>query len=100
MSNVAIFILACWGLTHLIVSGKILERPRNWLIIKSPFLEGLLTCYQCTGFWTGIILAFYWTNDLWHVLLMACISSGAVSFINSAYVLLITSISNKQKSQD
>ena len=97
MSNVAIFILASWGLTHLMVSGKILEGIRNWLIIRSTFFEGLLTCYQCSGFWSGLVLSTYWTFEPFHMLLMAFISSGSASFINSIYVWLNTSINNMNK---
>ena len=97
MNNIVVFILASWGLTHLVVSGKILEGFRNWFIIRSSFMEKMLTCYQCTGFWSGLIISFYFTNSPFHILLMGIISSGCVSFINSIYVWINTSISKMQE---
>jgi hypothetical protein len=106
MSSFIIFILSCWGLTHLLIVGKILDQPRNWIMIKSSFFQKLLECYQCTGFWVGI---FFWTilKDLPHLtyfyhlewlkinanlsldfLVYALISSGAIPAINSVYVII------------
>jgi hypothetical protein len=49
-------ILAGIGLSHLIVDGSIFSRPRGWVVEKGPaWLKQLVTCYQCTGFWTGIV---------------------------------------------
>ena len=98
MNNLLIFILSAWGLTHLIVSGKIFDRIRNWVIIKSVFFGNLISCYQCTGFWSGVLISLYWTQDPFHILLMSFISSGASSFINSLYVWLNVSIKKMQNS--
>lgn len=49
-------ILAGVGLSHLIVDGSIFARPRGWIVEKGPdWLKKLVTCYQCTGFWTGLV---------------------------------------------
>ena len=106
MNIFTIFLLSCWGLTHLLVVGKILDQPRNWLMIKSEFFQKLLECYQCTGFWVGL---FFWCifKDLPHLtysyhlicrildinlsldfLVYALISSGVVPAINSVYVII------------
>lgn len=53
------YILSAWGLTHLLVSGKIFESARNWLQIKIPFIGELLNCYQCTSFWCSLFLYFF-----------------------------------------
>jgi len=54
--------MSVWGLTHLLVSSKILEGIRNWLLIYIPFIGKMLECYQCTGFWTSLILYFLFPN--------------------------------------
>ena len=50
------FILASWGLTHILVSSKILKGFRDWCHIKIPFLGEMLDCYQCTGFWISWLI--------------------------------------------
>lgn len=52
------YILSVWGLTHILVASKIMEPLRNWLLINSPFFGDMLNCYQCTSFWTSMILYF------------------------------------------
>ena len=86
---VLIFILCCWGLTHILVQGKIFDNARNWLIVKSSFLEGILTCHQCCGFWVGMVLYFIFPGlplIFFHpgdFLLWGFISSGSCSLIRS-----------------
>jgi len=98
MSDLVIFVLSSWGLTHLIVSGKIWENSRNWLIIRSSFFAGLLTCYQCSGFWSGLFMSILWTSSPSHMIMMGFISSGVSPLINSVYVWINTSIKRMQDS--
>jgi hypothetical protein len=88
MMPILFFLLTSWGLTHILVKGKIFDSPRNWLIIKSQFMEGVLTCHQCCGFWAGMILYFmfkdlpdyfYWYTDF---IFWGFISSGFNSIMN------------------
>jgi hypothetical protein len=45
------------GFSHIIVDGSIFATPRGWIVSKGPeWLKKLVTCYQCTGFWTGLIV--------------------------------------------
>jgi len=89
--TVLIFILTCWGLTHILVQGSIFDTPRNWLIIKSPFLEGVLTCHQCCGFWVGAFLYFFFPElplIFFHpvdLFLWGFVSSGMCSLIKSLF---------------
>jgi hypothetical protein len=97
------YILGVWGLTHILVSSKILEGFRNWLLINSPFFGDMLNCYQCTSFWTSMILYFFFdslrldtVNFMFYghrispdFLLYSFIGSGIVSFIAVALSLLI-----------
>lgn len=64
------FLMSTWGLTHLLVSSKILEGFRNWLLIYTPFIGRMLECYQCTGFWTSLFLYFIFPE----------INFGSISF--------------------
>ena len=73
-----LFAIASVGLTAILVDGKILAPLRNRLFehnrqlrekrerlnLKprftfSEFFEGILTCYQCCGFWSGLICGLY-----------------------------------------
>jgi hypothetical protein len=97
------YILCVWGLTHILVASKILEGFRNWLLIRLPFFGDMLNCYQCTSFWTSMILYFFFDslkldtiNFMMHghiispdFLLYSFIGSGLVSFIAVILSLLI-----------
>ena len=93
MISLLTFILSCWGLTHIIVSGKILDDIRNYIIIKSRFLGDLITCHQCTGLWVGMALSFLFPNlhDVipgFGFILYGFISSGTCSLIISVIYMM------------
>lgn len=55
------FCLATIGLTNILVHGKIMDEIkvrgkslREWLESKH-FTRELFSCYECTGFWAGMI---------------------------------------------
>ncbi len=50
--------LACYGVTFLLCDAKIIEAPRQWLTSRSTFLNELLNCYFCTGFWASLAVWF------------------------------------------
>jgi hypothetical protein len=107
METFFFYLLSVWGLTHILVASKIIEPTRNWLLINSPFFGDMLNCYQCTSFWTSMILYFFF-NDL-HInavsttvygyrvgvdfLLWSFIGSGLVSFL----ALIMSILINKSK---
>jgi hypothetical protein len=76
--SLLIFILTCFGLTHILVKGRIFEIPRDWLIVKSQIAEGILTCHQCCGFWAGIAVYFcmFGFQRNLDFFFYGCISSG------------------------
>lgn len=97
------YILSVWGLTHIIVSSKITEGLRNWFLIKYPKIGYLLDCYQCTSFWSSMILygLFDLNIELYTInlylfqldiafLIMGFIGSGLITFISVILSLLIT----------
>ena len=97
------YILCVWGLTHLLVSGKIFESTRNWMQIKIPIIGELLNCYQCTSFWCsmGIYFMFEGLEDLsfsfvvmklninFNFLIYSIIGSGIVPFLSLFFNRLI-----------
>ena len=107
MMDFFFYILAVWGLTHILVASKLMEPTRNWLLINAPLFGDMLNCYQCTSFWTSMILYFmfndlsvgglyFYLNEIkigFDFLLISFIGSGIVSFISIIMSILI----NKSK---
>ena len=58
-----ITMIAAIGLSHIIVDGSILAKRKEDLLktykAKYPWLEKLMTCYQCSGFWTGALVGLF-----------------------------------------
>jgi hypothetical protein len=54
--NLALFILAVIGLTHIIVDAEISEPVHKWVEPRSPIVARVMDCYQCSGFWCGLVL--------------------------------------------
>jgi hypothetical protein len=46
------FILVCFGMTHVIVYGKIFDKARP----IQGWLGQLFSCTMCVGFWVGLIM--------------------------------------------
>ena len=77
-----LFALATVGLTNVLVHGKILE-----LLGVKPFLRkymkpdwfSLFECYECSGFWAGMVCGFLVVAGLseWPIIL-ACGWAGSV----------------------
>lgn len=63
--EIVLFCLGCIGMSHIIIEGKVFEAPRNWLKVWLPgTLYSLLECYQCTGFWVGILCSYLVFGDI------------------------------------
>jgi hypothetical protein len=103
MINIIFYLLSVWGLTHILVSAKILADLRNWLLIFFPFAGEMLECYQCTSFWASLILYLFFENleigikifnPLWYTIdlspiIWAFIGSGVISFLAVALSAMI-----------
>lgn len=61
------FILACYGMTMIILYGKIFNKIRpDWELLK---------CSLCVGFWVGIFNSFLVNINL-NFFVCGCISAG------------------------
>ncbi len=75
----AIYLLACYGVTFLLVDASILETPRRWLLNRVPGMQSLFTCYFCTGFWVSLALRYArWGLD---ALLYWAFAGAAVTYL-------------------
>lgn len=60
IANIILFALAAVGMTHIVVDGVILEGMRNWLQRHlSERVYQVFECYQCAGFWCGMIAGYF-----------------------------------------
>ena len=50
--------LACMGIVWIIKDSYLLYSPREYLKSKSQYLNKLLSCSMCLGFWFGVLLSF------------------------------------------
>lgn len=90
MLNLLIFILCSFGLTQILLYGKILDSIRP----KEGKLGELFKCSLCMGFWTGILLAILDRKTLLFslpddgpitIILMGFISSGCVYVLDRLF---------------
>jgi len=53
-----LFCLAVIGMTHILVDSKIMEPVDDWAKTRLPgtIHHALFECFQCSGFWCGIVL--------------------------------------------
>jgi len=58
--SVLIWILACYGMTTIIVTSNIMLPFRNALK-KYALLHKLVNCMLCMGFWVGV----FWGSLMW-----------------------------------
>ncbi len=81
------FALATIGLTNIMIYGKILEGMRDLLeAFLPPAVYEVLECYQCMGFWTGMLTGYIvLTSNILGVL--ACGFAG--SFLSHFAALIV-----------
>jgi hypothetical protein len=53
------FTLGCTGITVTIVLSHLLEPVREFISSKSNFLNKLINCTMCTGFWVGAVCSIW-----------------------------------------
>ena len=50
------FSVASFSLCYMVVASYIFSPIRNFLLVKFPFIGRLLSCIQCFGFWSGLLI--------------------------------------------
>ncbi len=53
-----LFVLAVAGMTQIIINSEIIRPVDDWAkeILPVKIHHGLFECFQCSGFWCGILL--------------------------------------------
>lgn len=87
--NFLIFLLASYGLTNIITSGKIFGGFRAFVNTHSESLGYFIKCPMCIGFWIGALLAILggfrlidrnaWTNQVAADVANAIVAGAAAS---------------------
>lgn len=94
MINFALFILATIGLTNIVVHGSIMDILGIRPFLKKNLSEevySMFECYQCTGFWCGLIMGTV-VISVHPLLILACGFAGSlVSQFYSDLVYLMRS---------
>jgi hypothetical protein len=96
MEEFLLWLLATVGFTNILVHGKILDDDhlgfRSWLKNKLGKFSDVLECYECTGWWAGLLagLALVSFNPLWFI---GCAFAGAG--VMHAYVNIMNLIESK-----
>jgi len=77
MSEILFFIFGVIGLTHIVVDSQLMAPVRDWLKkILPPKIFTIFQCYQCSGFWCGLICGwFILTHSIPLVILAGCAGS-------------------------
>ena len=84
-----VFVLSSYGLTQIVVYGKIFDKVRP----TQGLLGKLLACSMCTGFWVGLFLwsvkdytqLFTFDNSFVTGVLLGCLSSGTSYILNMLF---------------
>ncbi len=101
-------ILGLAGLTIIISSGSIFDKPRAFISNKSKFLGELVSCPMCLGFWVGLIFAaLFGINPIIIAGIVSLFSWGFFNVVDlisttSAYVtnLIILQNNNQENEED
>ena len=105
MSNL-LLLLAGIGLTLIIKYGFILQVPREWVKNKARsinatfglYIEKLLNCAQCLGFWCGFfvfLLASLSEQSYDWLILYSAFFGFATSFLSNSLDMLLTLLDEK-----
>lgn len=88
-----LLLLSCFGLTLILVHGKIFDRPREYLSGKCDFFRKLIKCSMCTGWWVGMLMGglilLHTISPLIFYLICMPFASSGVCFILERLVIFI-----------
>lgn len=101
--EIILLLLACFGLTNILVNGLILENFREVLKKNSDFLSKLISCSMCTGFWVGlyfsIILLMVPMGGWAFYLFTLPFASSGVSWILERGASIIDTVAHRMDSE-
>ena len=79
-----------WSITNILVNGSILDKIRNYSLVKIKPLGKLLSCIMCSGFWVGLGVFFIFGNiPLVNSIVFAFMASGFSVIMNSIIIYFV-----------
>ena len=92
MTNLLLFAVATIGLTNILVHGKIMDALgiRQWIKNHTnDHISSMFDCYECTGFWAGLICGAFFACPLWWTLPLYGFAGGvlAQTYTDAMYLL-------------
>lgn len=102
MFSIIIFMIACFSMASIIVDQKIFEEIRDWIktcAVDHPSwvtqkICQLVSCYFCTGFWSGVFISAFVINPF-NLTILDPFLGGLVGACSAYYINLICSIIEK-----
>ena len=91
MIKIIIWVIMAYGMSTIITSGAIFEKPRLWLSTKSTFWYDFVTCMLCVPTWVGFFFCLtlggltneYFETGYFTFFFDGMFTAGAVWAINS-----------------
>lgn len=91
MLQLFIFIMISVSVTNILVNSELFDSIRERIGQKSLYLQKLLSCMMCLGFWVGIVCGYFFP-----VVGINLIGSGLVASIGAyTYAVIVDSL-NKE----
>lgn len=82
--EIFLFCLGTIGMTHILVDGSIFQWLRDGFdAILPAYISKLIHCYQCAGFWCGLLCGWFAFEHItvYHLFLAGCASSVLSNFV-------------------
>lgn len=88
MVMLIMFVLSTIGLTNILVHGSIFDFIRNPLrdLLKKINKDYMLDCYECVGFWAGLICGLiFFFQPMWSTVFIVLSCGWAGSLLSQFY---------------
>jgi hypothetical protein len=92
MALLVFWVLAAYGMTSILVWGKIFDNQRGWIKKHSKFFGDLISCTLCTSTWVGFFMSlvlggltnhYFESPWLFYVFFDGMFTAGSVWAINA-----------------
>jgi len=92
MALLVFWVLVAYGMTSILVWGKIFDNQRDWIKKHSKFFGDLISCTLCTSTWVGFFMSlvlggltnhYFESPWLFYVFFDGMFTAGSVWAINA-----------------
>lgn len=88
ISQLVLFVFSVIGLTNIIVDPATIAQPLRDLIEKRchPWLNKLVSCYQCSGTWVGFLCGYLLISDEAAAVFMCGMAGSFLATFSATYL--------------